>query len=115
MCSVAREGCAHPVAPGAPAQRAARIGSGRRPCRCRGVDAGGELPPAPVPFAKISVDTFFLNLGNLGCMADNDEETALQATAELHHVVSELRALLTAAVAAQLQVDRASWSAEDST
>lgn len=41
-------------------------------------------------------------------MAGNDEERALRATVQLHQVVEELRAFLTAAVAAELQASRAS-------
>jgi hypothetical protein len=50
-------------------------------------------------------------------MANNDEETALRAAAQVCHVVKELRVLLTAAAAAQLQANRASWGRgrEDST
>jgi hypothetical protein len=36
-------------------------------------------------------------------MAGNDEERALRATAQLQQVVQELRAFLTAALAAELQ------------
>jgi hypothetical protein len=41
-------------------------------------------------------------------MGDNNEETALRATAQIHQLVEELRLLITAAAAAQLQADRAS-------
>jgi hypothetical protein len=41
-------------------------------------------------------------------MTDDNEETALRATAHLHHVVEELRALLTAAAAAHLHATRVS-------
>jgi hypothetical protein len=42
-------------------------------------------------------------------MGDKNEETALRATAQIHQVVEELRVLITAAAAAQLQANRASW------
>jgi hypothetical protein len=50
-------------------------------------------------------------------MADNSDETALRAAAQVRHVVEELRVLLTAAAAAQLQANRGSWGPgpEDST
>jgi hypothetical protein len=50
-------------------------------------------------------------------MGDKNEETALRATAQIHQVVEELRVLITAAAAAQLQANRASWGPgpEDST
>jgi hypothetical protein len=42
-------------------------------------------------------------------MGDKNEETALRATAQIHQLVEELRVLITAAAAAQLQANRASW------
>ncbi len=62
-----------------------------------------------VPFAKTFLDAFCPISGNTAWMGDKNEETALRATAQIHQVVEELRVLITAAAAAQLQANRASW------
>lgn len=60
-----------------------------------------------LPFADNFDSAFFSKSGNTACMANENAETARRAMAQLHHGIEELRALLMAAAAAQLQANRA--------
>jgi hypothetical protein len=66
----------------------------------------GEGLSSNVPFGATVPGAFFLDSVNTAWMASNHEECARRATEQLHDVVEDLRSLLTAAVAAELQARR---------